>query len=302
MTSNLLLYDWLSFTIRDFSLNDIKAVLGLTEVTWETKTGVRGYQFRQIFNNITLHYGGELHDEIWVELSGQGCRAYESYGANNWEQLLTFVRDYSHNLTRLDIAFDDHTGVLDIDEMFNDAMSFDYISKAKSFDFRYTNAGKTIYVGSPSSDVWICIYDKAKERQDTSGAHWVRVELRLKGDRALSFISLGGSLGEKYSGVMMNYLRFVEPNLYDDNKWRWSLKDYWADFLGVASAISIYTPTGVDYNLLRCEDFVYRQAGAAASTLINIYGVDLFLKKLEEFKPKELNDKYKKLLNEYKVV
>ena len=140
------------------------------------------------------------------------------------------------------------------------------------------------------------LYDKAKERHCEEGTHWIRAEFQLRRDRARKFLELKGSIGDKYAGVMLNYLRYVEPQEDDSNKWRWPLKDYWANFLVDASRISLYEKPGMEYNLDRLDNYVFRQAGNAVDAAVAIYGVDGFLERLHQRKTLP-NPKYSLLVD-----
>lgn len=294
---NVILYDWLSFTVTEWDLQSIIDVLGLSDVNWLSLNGVKGYGAKLWFESINIHYGGK-HEEIWVEMTGSGCRAYESYGRGDWPYLFDFVL-HEGNITRLDVAFDDHTGLLDIDHVYHDTYRGEYVSRARAFQLVYSDKGKTVDIGSVHSEVLIRIYDKAKERHCAAGTHWIRVELQLRRDRARAFLELPGDLGDNFASVLLNYLRYVDPDELDSNKWRWPLKDYWSALVGEAAAISLWTAPGVEYNIDRCEDYVFRQAGSAIHTLLSIYGNDIFQDKLKSMRPRNLGDKYKKLIDQH---
>lgn len=297
MPSNNILIDWFSVTFKNFSLSDIQYILGLSSASWQESNGVRGYARKLWYEGINLHFGGEFHDDIWLEMSGTGCRTYESYGANCWPALIDTALHDGH-ITRCDVAYDDTAGLLDIDIIYFDTFKGDYVSKAKAFDLRYSNKGKTIYIGSESSDVLIRIYDKAAERNCDEGTHWVRVELQLRDDRAAQFLSQSGDIGSVYSGVMANYLRYIDDDGSDSNRWRLPIKKYWSDFLCDADRIKLWIAPGTDYNIMHCEDFVFRQAGSAVFTLLCAYGDEKFFTRLNELRPKQLNPKYEKILRD----
>ena len=99
---------------------------------------------------------------------------------------------------------------------------------------------------------------------------------------------------------MINYLRFVEPDALDSNRWRWPIKAYWGDFLSYADSISIYETPGLEYNYDRCERYVIRQAGNAIDAYIQIRGVNGFLEELKH-RPTMRNPKYDRLVEEYKA-
>ena len=203
-------------------------------------------------------------------------------------------------ITRLDVAFDDHTGLLDMQTIIQDTLADRYVAKATSWECIQSNKGTSVVIGSRQSPVLIRIYDKARERNCEQGTHWVRIELQLRDDRCKEFINQPYEIGETFAGVLLNYLRYVVPDEIDTNKWRWPLTDYWADVIGESCRISIYTKPGLEYNVLRCEDFVFNQAGNAINALLQIYDVETFLQKLQERKSRP-NPKYQQMIQRAKA-
>lgn len=303
---NCVLYDWVSITSKIHSPQNFIELLGLQDVTWETVAGARGYRDRLYWNHISIHYNGREDMGVWLEMSGQGCRAFESYGTGDYEVLFDEVRENlgEMNLTRLDVAFDDHEGLLDIWELERDTRDLLFVSKFRRtmlewlWDMETEIGAVSIYHGRKVSEVMIRIYDKAAERGFTDGRHWVRVELQLRQERALAFVDEPGTIGGKFAGVIRNYVRYVEKS-DDSNKWRWPMKLYWERFLGGAAAIRLYVKPGVEYNLHNLEQFVYQQAGGAVATLMEIVGEDEFRRGIQQ-RGTQLNPKYRALLDEYR--
>ena len=127
LEENLILYDWLSFTAPSWSDPYLFVkLLGLENCSWETIKGARGYQDRLYFNSISIHYNGRPDMGIWCEMSGQGCRTFETLSTlpNKWEALFPLLFEYHLNITRLDVAYDDHVGILDIDQIALDIMAY----------------------------------------------------------------------------------------------------------------------------------------------------------------------------------
>lgn len=44
---------------------------------------------------------------VWCEMSGQGCRTFESFSSRSWESLFSWIAAQELKITRLDVAFDD---------------------------------------------------------------------------------------------------------------------------------------------------------------------------------------------------
>ena len=78
VAENLVIYDWLSFTSKVHTPDQLIAALGLSHVPWTETKGARGYRDRKYFSCISIHYNGRADMGVWVEMSGQGCRTFES--------------------------------------------------------------------------------------------------------------------------------------------------------------------------------------------------------------------------------
>lgn len=299
---NIILYDWLSFTAKVSDPYYIVDVLGLSKVPWMLSKGARGYKERLYFNCISIHFNGRDDMGVWCELSGQGCRTFESLSelTDKWETLFRTIGARHMHITRLDVAYDDHEGLLDIDRIVQDSRAQEYVSRSDFWEIIESSKGQSLQFGSPQSDVVIRIYDKARERNCAAGEHWIRVELQLRRERAIAFTQLTGSIGQSYCGVTVNYLRFVDPMDTDSNKWRWPIKDYWGEFLCSAERISIYHSPGMEYNFDRCQKYVINQAGNAIDAYIQICGVHGLLDALKK-RTTQRNPKYDRLVSEYRT-
>lgn len=297
---NFVIYDWVSITSKIHTPEQIIALLGMEQVSWDIIKGAHGYKDRLYLNCISIHYNGSKDMGVWLEMSGQGCRAFETVGHGDFDFLFRLVSEHpgQMKLTRLDVAFDDHTGLLNMQDLINDTLRGNYVAKANSWEVIQSSKGTSVIIGSRQSPVLIRIYDKAAERNVVDGSHWIRVELQLRDDRCLQFVNLEYEIGERFAGVILNYLRYVVPDEMDSNKWRWPLTDYWSDLIGEACRISIYTKPGIEYNVFRCEKFVFNQSGNAIDALLQIYDVDTFLKKLRERRVSP-NPKYTQMVKNY---
>lgn len=235
---------------------------------------------------------------VWVEMSGQGCRTFETLSRVGWDALFSFIDTNHLKITRLDVAFDDHSGILNIRDIVEDTQEGNFVSKSDYWETVLSSKGSTVQIGSPQSKVLVRIYDKARERRCSEGTHWVRVEIQLRDDRAIQFTKIPMSIGEAFSGVLLNYLRYVIPDDTDTNKWRWMMRPYWINMLEVVTPISIYTAPGMDYNIDRCREYVVNQAGNAIDCLIRIYGLNEF-KAMVDHRPTSKNPKYEALVRQY---
>ena len=300
---NVFLIDWLTVTVHDTSVFELQMMLGLNpaEHTWTEKRVFQdGYPMQSFFNNITIRWGADraefyqdddkklAKDKVRVDMgislnmSGQGCRAFEEYGTGDWFSLLNQLcsMDRKVNFTRLDLAYDDHIGIIDIYRVRTDVEERNYISRAKqafviwSDDQEKDLHGLTVSVGSKKSPVLIRIYDKAAERGFDSSVHWIRVELQLRAERALvavASIIQREDIGKVASGVLRNYLTFREPS-NDTNKSRWPLADYWQRVLSTMEKISLWICPGEPYNFSKTEYHMVEQYGQQFLTSCKIFG------------------------------
>lgn len=265
---NIVLYDWLSFTSKKHTPEELIQALGLTHCPWQETKGAHGYRDRKYFSCISVHYNGREDMGVWVELSGQGCRTFESLSSKSWDDLFQWITAQQLKITRLDVAFDDHTGVLDIAQIVEDTRQQHYVSRSDYWETVLSSKGSTVQIGSPKSKVLVRVYDKAAERHCEPGTHWIRVELQLRDDRAAQFCKL-------------------------------PMTDYWVDMLELVTPIRIYTAPGMDYNIDRCREYVVNQAGNAIDALLQIYGIQEFQRMIKE-RPTVENPKYTRLVQQYK--
>lgn len=298
VAENLVIYDWLSFTSKVHTPDQLIAALGLSHAPWTETKGARGYRDRKYFSCISIHYNGRSDMGVWVEMSGQGCRTFESLSKVGWEGIFSFIRDNGLKITRLDVAYDDHIGILNIREIASDTQAGMYISKSDYWETVLSSKGTTVQIGSPQSKVLIRIYDKAAERGKPD-EHWIRVELQLRDDRAVQFTKIPLPIGQAFAGVLLNYLRYVEPG-EDSNKWRWPMTEYWLNLVQDAEKISIYQTPGMEYNEERCKNYVINQAGNAIDACIQMYGLYEFEKMIQERKTAP-NPKYEQLIQQHRL-
>ena len=316
-TDNIMLFDWLSFTSRYHDFYSIVHLMGLDDVQWTDTERTHNCYRRGMMCDYMYIYWDHPKEEnagVWVELTGKGCRAFESYSKIGLESFIYIIRDNPEvfHVARLDVAFDDHTDIFSMKKMIKDLNELNYVSQFRdrklpngsyahnsiTIEYHPGHEGYTINCGSKSSMVFFRIYDKAYERGYDLDVHWIRFEMMLRNDHAMNFIKqlTDVSVGKLFRDVVINYFRFVTPSKSDTNKRRWEIRPYWKRFLGEAEAVSLTTKCTKDYNLAACERYVYKIGGNSIATVIQIKGVEVFLQELKLNKP-VMSEKYKGLIN-----
>lgn len=316
---NCFLIDWLTVTFHGVQVWDVQQIVGLKEtVPWTlSHSFINGYPLDLSFGHIHIRHGADnpayyadpkkarTDMGICLDMSGQGCREFESWSDKSWMDFITDifrcggVIGARMKVTRLDLAYDDHSGLLNIWRMKRDVEDRNYISKSKksmiiwSDDQETDIHGLTLQIGSKKSPVLIRIYDKAAERGYKKEKHWIRVELQLRQDRAheaLKLLFQRESIGMVASGIIRNYCMFVTPSS-DSNKARWPIAEYWQRVLEGFEKIRIWHAPGEEYNFSKTENFLIEQYGQVIQTFYKIHGsLDLLLSRSfevhEHLKPK----------------
>ena len=282
---NLILFDWLSFTSKKDSVDDLVQLLGLDpfNCTFKTIKGQNFYEYGMQFCEIKFFYGGN-NGTTMCQLSGQGCRDFETFSSHKsfYDLLSVLISDPdNYTITRLDIAYDDHDGVLDIWKLKSECDKQNFVTKFSDIHIVYGCINKDIDVqfGSMKSEIFFRCYDKAKERHCDDDIHWIRFELQLRNSRALEaarqyLLTAGQGIGDVFFGIVNNYIRFVKPSKTDTNKSRWLLAQWWRKFLDHTRKISVYTPCDQEYNYSRLYSFLQNNCGNALAAFIQVDGLD----------------------------
>lgn len=297
---NVFLIDWISVTFHGLQVWDVQHILGLTDsIPWQLNTTfINGYPLDLCFGHVHIRHGAdrpEYYDDpkkarldmgISLDVSGQGCRELESWSSKSWFDV---IRDIFRcggvlgarmKVTRLDLAYDDHSGLLNMWQMKRDVEDRNYISKSKKSMIIWSDdqdsdiQGLTLQIGSKSSPVLIRIYDKAAERGYQREKHWIRVELQLRQDRAheaLKLLFQRESIGMVASGIIRNYCMFVSPTS-DTNRARWPIADYWQRVLEGFEKLRVWSSPGEEYNFSKTENQLVNQYGQVLQVVYEISG------------------------------
>jgi DNA relaxase NicK len=326
--------DWLSFTVRceareengerhssgwDDVMYIADAVLRLDMHLFEVMPygGRHGYRKGVSFNGIEIYYdGNSTNMGANVSMSGNGCATYMQY--QSMEGLLSRVHEGAAegeiNPTRLDVACDDHAGLLDVnrvlEEIENDnirtrAMDctgvFEIIRKGKRVQGKGKSAN-TIYLGSEKSETRIRIYDKAKEQKDYEGI-WNRLEMVNRRDYARAVLEVlvtkGGEMGEIVAGVLADRIAFIERD--DINISRCSLKAWWADFLENIKRIKLMLKEKPDLAIERLGHFFTNEMAACVYLMSEAFG-DAFWQTVKDKGKQKLKRRHITALEMYKGV
>jgi len=175
------------------------------------------------------------NDEAWSDLPG----------------MISFVHDeLGGHTTRVDVAFDDQAGLLDLGVIGGALRAGDYVSRWRDWTYYCSSRGgilgETYYLGSGRSDTQLRVYDKRAERlqkgHDVEADHWVRCELQLRRGRAVAAAEAVKSAGARawsyLAGVLRGMVEFKERGT-SLQKTRWPVARWWARFLGYVEKVRL---------------------------------------------------------------
>jgi len=306
-----ILIDTLTMTWKYDILSDLIEQLNLQNVPWQPSR-LRHFDGGQYFDGVVMGWNMDAYGVItdtFLDLSGKGCRTVEQLNPGfDWKSFLMQFYDKviskDCHIARIDIAGDDEEEeILDIDTIRNFAMNDCFVCKSKVVpEVRYRRT-EEVYFGSPKSDRLLRIYNKALE-QGIPDTHWIRVEFQLRNDNATSFFLnwKNRTIGEVYSGMLIDYLRFLDPEEKDIDSVkrnyhanRCDTVYWWKAFTSSAEPISQLYLAGEEYTLGKLEIYLARQTYSSLKAYLIAHGGDI-TGLLEGVKHKELNPKQKQML------
>lgn len=279
--------------------------------------GKYGYEEQYFTGNIVLLLSSNPVLGVLLELKGKGCRQMEAYltaEGRSWFDFMLDCLSAGGVMKRLDLAINDRAGILNIPmlkEKWKRGEAISYFRGHKGYDSTKKNGGiipedtgNTLYVGSTSSEVYFCIYEKAKEQYAKLGMDIEdievknRFEIRLKNERAYRAVAdlLTYYDAERTAFSIINrYLCFVDAE-EDKPKSEWKVNEDWAWFIGEYREALRLTTQPEPFTLERALRWLHRQV---APTLKMVQELDrqnhtTILKDMLEHT--ELKEKHKHLL------
>lgn len=318
------LVDWLTFSVKEQNPNTvIQSYLGMDpDLFQDAGYGLLGYNKVLRFSDICVCYEPRENDYfkdmgICVSMSGNGCRTFETMSRLKFEgardkqglesiafpvlfQLLT--ADETANISRIDIACDEQDGILDMDEIIKKVQSNEVNSRmtTRSVVVSYNGNwrdGSTVYIGAPSSDFRVRIYDKALEEGVDS--HWIRVELVMRGKNANAFVSQvvnTQTVGKLAAQVINDKFSFIDRD--DSNITRCSVCPWWLSFVDELEAVRLVAREVIQHSVEQIDNWVINQVGPSLAILYRTLGWP-HLFELARDAGRRLSDKQQSLVSDY---
>ena len=283
--------------------------------------GHYSYTEHYYIGDIFVYTAPDEEKGVLLELKGKGCRQFESYllaQERSWYDFLMDALVDGGVMKRLDLAINDHTGMLDIPELTEKCRNEECVSVFRSFksyasgelvkheEQDKAGMGYTLYIGSLKSEVYFCVYEKSYEQYIKLGIPIEeapiknRFEIRLKNERAYYAVRdlLTYYDAERTAFSIINrYVRFVDKEA-DKKRSDWKLSVRWAWFIGENREPLKLTTKPEPYTLDRTLRWIQRQVDPTLKMLETITaktGID-YLKEIR--KSTKLTEKHYKIIEQ----
>ena len=283
--------------------------------------GHYSYTEHYYIGDIFVYTSPDEEKGVLLELKGKGCRQFESYllaQERSWYDFLMDALVDGGVMKRLDLAINDHTGMLDIPELTEKCRNEECVSVFRSFksyasgelvkheEQDKAGMGYTLYIGSLKSEVYFCVYEKSYEQYIKLGIPIEeapiknRFEIRLKNERAYYAVRdlLTYYDAERTAFSIINrYVRFVDKAA-DKKRSDWQLSVRWAWFIGENREPLKLTTKPEPYTLDRTLRWIQRQVDPTLKMLETITaktGID-YLKEIR--KSTKLTEKHYKIIEQ----
>ena len=298
--------DWLSFTVLDsVDVETTLAEFGFSiEDFFECPKGASGYRkmITLIGSNLRVLFEGNDNMGIHFDISGSAMSDfYETYYKSCYNNETPFgelaidmeldvvkslfqrISELGH-ITRLDLAIDNKKDIYYSVRQLKEVLDLKrFVSKWRNWKFveeKETNGvctGRTIYMGSRTSEIMLRVYDKELEQNkkypepdniNHVNYRWVRWELELKDERANMVINhflSGNSIGSIAVGILSNYLRII--NIDDSNKSRCSSTSSWESFINNVASLRLYI-SHADKTIDMKKEWLIRQCAPTIAGVI----------------------------------
>lgn len=290
------LIDWLTFSVKKDDPNEvIREFLALDPALFQdTGYSLLGYNKVLRFSDICVCYEPRQNDffknmGVCVSMSGNGCRTFETMSKlgtmdRPGTQSVAFpalfrllAADESANVSRIDIACDDREGYLDMDEIISRTRSNAVNSRMRWRDIHESlngesKAGATVYIGAPSSDFRVRIYDKALEQGEEG--HWVRVELVMRSANANAFVeemTHSENVGRLAAQVINDKFSFIERD--DSNITRCTVCGWWQNFVDELDKVRLVSREVIQHGVEHIRNWIETQVGPSLYVLMKTMGI-----------------------------
>jgi DNA relaxase NicK len=184
-----------------------------------------------------VNFSEDYGDQSEFRLSIPG-KPISNCGVQRFWEFATHLRDFGVRISRFDFALDDYDRLLSLEDVVNSCENDNYTGFR---EYRYFmrkkrgeyDVGRTIYLGSPSSDKMLRIYDKNVESKGETDC--IRYEVQWADEKAArvfhSFCSDTLESGYRAAtGHALGVCKFLDREV-SENLSRCPLLEWWSQFI-----------------------------------------------------------------------
>lgn len=313
--------------IRFPSTNAINIIEGLMHIKimymLHEDYGFYSYDEQYTRGDITVLVSHDEKKGILLELKGKGCRQFEGTllaQSRNWYSFLQEALTMGGVMKRIDLAVNDHTGILDVGKLSQKCENEECISVFRRFkcyrsgelscsalqEQNKAEMGSTLYIGSMKSEIYFCIYEKDYEQYIKKGTALEdapiknRFEIRLKNQRAALAVNellANHDAGRTAFAIINRYIRFVDK---DDALSRecWKLNKEWSLFIDNHPEQLKLTTKPEPFTLERTLNWLSHQVAPTLKTLMKIDELKGTSQIEQMLKQARLTEHHKKLIEQ----
>lgn len=206
----LITMDWLAFTFKEESDNARKWISTYSGDNQNAPAKpTNGYNRAVTSEMGVLHMWHTDRQEMGHHfvLAGSVIRKLLSGLDVDQRTLIQSVVNAGASITRLDIAKDFQGEEISLDKIYSLLERREYVGSAQNVrQIHSNNGGNTIYIGSPTSDKMVRLYDKAAE-QKLPHELWTRLELQAKGMAARALATYLCQNDSDWNSAMSSIIR-----------------------------------------------------------------------------------------------
>lgn len=278
---------------------DLLTILKVKPFLFEESKGNMGYKKKLIFDeNVIFQYGGDTTkngegNETWLlEMSGSSCRDFDER-LGSWVDFLSHCVNGKGRCTRIDVAIDDFTGNISVDEIKYRIRKGLFSMPMRSWKMhggvellspgvekqtingvdliQSHNDGFTADFGTKYSKQ-LSIYNKRAERMSKEYAvfvnSWLRYEGRFFKESAVSAVNIilasmqNGTFQSVAAGLIRGLVEFKEKNNFSKHhRARAPIWKKWDEMLNHVEKITFVNQAKIETSLARKHEWLLNYAG-----------------------------------------
>lgn len=276
-------------------LDPLFKILRINPLYYDEKKVKEWNNFYEYDDGTVIHSSSEFNEtkngeSHYLELKGEGCRAFEKRGGN-WQELIAYCVKYSNHVNRLDLSLDDIGGTIKMSQLLDRVYKGYFSTNMRRFYTRHgtstlhygaeversNNDGCTITFGSSASKE-LCIYNKAAERSQkrhiVNHNDWIRYEARFFKETGMKVLKeldeafTNNTVNELIPGLIRGLVDFKVISKDIKNKYRLPTWPLWSELLDNTESIKVTNQADLETTLAKKMVWLPKASGRILSKAV----------------------------------